>query len=419
MRRFRDATFIISIFFSLSQTNVILFDLYYFYLLIIILFPVLILKHKTIEKNILICFIYLFIIGLTNVTLNNNEIFQLLKVVLSSFFFYWLYYLILKDENYNLQYFFRLYYKSCVIAAYVGVIQFVSFLVNFEPGYNFGWLGLRQIGLAEMAGATLYPIHSFFGEPAAYGLVLSPAIYMVLDYIKNGSSFLKIKKTEVYLIIITYLLTQSSTGYIAFLFCLLLININQINSKRILLILSGIPFTIFLLNSISPKFQDRLESSIKLVTGQIILDGIDNENTNGSSLILFNHFLIAKDNAKDHPFGTGLGSHHAAFYKYNTLQTYFTGYGPNSVILNINDASSLFNRILSEIGIIGIIFTIVFIFSNFLKIDITDYTLINHSSLAMLFTALLRGGHYFLYGLPFFILCYYYSFKFSQRSLDK
>ena len=227
---------------------------------------------------------------------------------------------------------------------------------------------------------------------------------------------MNIKKYEVFAILLAYFLTQSSTGYITIFFALILINSKQINFKKAFLIISLTPVLLFSLYTLSTKFQDRLDSSIGLLTGKIILDSSNPTNeANGSSLILFNHFIVAQKNASAHWFGTGPGSHHLAFERYNTLRIHYTGYGKNGIVLNLHDASSLFNRILSEFGYIGVLLVFIFIYKNFIKSGSNYLQLINHSSLVMLFIMLLRGGHYFLFALPFFILNYYYSCQFNKQ----
>jgi hypothetical protein len=415
MNKIRDISFISSIFLSLSSIHLGFVDIYYYYLFIAFLFPLLLYKYKTIDRGFLIIMSYLIFSGIVNVLFINNDFPSLIKIFTGVLIAYWFFYLLIKDYDFDLKYLFEKYYKYAAIVAAIGLFQFFSFLINFEYGYDFTWLGLRKISEGEIGGAKLYPIHSILGEPAAYAVVMAPAMFIALNTLFRNKNNYKIgNKFQAIIIVITYILTQSSTGYVSLLVSVLILNSRFINFKKIAIISSLIPITIFVLYNVSVKFKDRLSSSISLITGNIVYDSIESSSkAEGSSLILFNHLMIAIDNAYDHPLGTGLGSHHVAFHRYNTLRMYFTGYG-SDIILNLHDGSSLFTRILSEMGYVGVFFTLLFLISFFTKKGDDSLILINHASLIIIFACLLRGGHYFIMGLPFFIFCYYYSSQFNK-----
>ncbi|MDQ6481885.1 hypothetical protein [Dyadobacter sp. LHD-138] len=416
MSKFINFSFIVSIFLPLSQISLGFVDLYYYYVLVIVLFPILLFKYRTIDFGLFAVLLFLFVTGLINVSLGNNELFSFSKIYLSITIFYCFYFYIIKSKDFDLAYLFRLYFKASLVTAFIGFVQFFSYLVRFKPGYNLSWLGLRVIAPGELGGNLLYPIHSITSEPAAFSLLLAPAVYMSLFSFTKKELPFPISKSQAILIISSFILTQSSTGFFALFIALILINFHRINFSRVLIASVTLSAVFITLYSVSIKFKDRLDSSIGLLTGEIIADAIEGGDTNGSSLILFNHFIIAKKNASDHPFGTGLGSHHVAFYKYNTLKAWFTGFGPDATVLNINDANSLFSRILSETGYVGIFLTILFIMKYFIRSGPPYLVMINHSCLVAIFTALLRQGHYFILGLPFFILCYYYSAEFVKQN---
>jgi len=411
-----DTCFVAALFLSLASLNLENIDIYFYYIFVSFLIPVLVYRYQTIDAWLVIIMSFLAVHSLINVLFGNNDLLSVLKNICGISFAYWFYYLVLKHYNYNISFLFQLYYKFSFWTATIGFIQFFSYLLHFKPGYNFSWLGLRVLAGSEFAGVQFYPIHSITGEPAAFAVLLAPAVYKALADLKsktlNSNKFIPIT------IISSYLLTQSSTAYFGLISCAAVLTIHNFSIKRILIGLVAVPMVIFLLFSISPKFSERLESSVKLATGNIILDAATSDNVNGSSVILFNHFVIAAENAKNHPLGTGLGSHHIAFKRYNTLKVWFTGYGgPGSMILNLHDANSLFSRILSEFGYFGVILMFAFIFRNFIPSQTQDNShlvLINHASLIALLTNILRGGHYFNLGLPFFVFCYYYSRKLNK-----
>ena len=135
-------------------------------------------------------------------------------------------------------------------------------------------------------------------------------------------------------------------------------------------------------------------------------------NTNSSSFVLFNNLHIAKENLSLFPlFGTGLGSHETAFKKF-TLTKSLIQY---DFEFNIKDGNSLFVRLCTETGLIGLLFIIVFIINGFIyKVDsnnpeMVEHKLISQSIFVLLVLVLIRQGNYMLNGLPLMFLLYYFN----------
>ncbi len=418
MNKLVEASFVACIFLSLNSIHLEFIDFYFYYVLVAITFPLLFIKYRSVDKWILIWFLYLLAVGMFNVFLGNNELSQFIKVYVGAFVFFIFYYYIIKYKNFNLWYLFNLYYRFAVIHAYVGLIQFFSFLIGFKYGYNFSWFGADVMKPSSIAGLLVYPIHGFVSEPAAFVIVQSVALYFAIGRFIKSNTHKVASYLDAIIIAFTYIFCLSSTGYFALFIILILLFSKKLNFKKIIAASVVLPGMLLLLYFSVPKFQERFNTLFLLMAGRIYVDATYGEDAAGSSIVLFNHFLVAKENASNHFLGTGLGSHHLAFYRYNRLKTWFTGYGPYPKLLNEHDASSLFNRILSEIGYIGVIAVFVFLFKFYLRKDIGIWIHINHASLVVIATLLLRGGHYFILGLPFFILSYYYSFKLSQTKLS-
>ena len=119
---------------------------------------------------------------------------------------------------------------------------------------------------------------------------------------------------------------------------------------------------------------------------------------------------VAVQNFKQNPlFGSGLGSHEIAFDKYNLnymLGGIYEFFAP--------DANSMFLRILSELGIMGVLFTFMFIFKFFVSKSLggaedETYWLISNAILVIIFTQLLRQGNYTYNGFILFACMYYYN----------
>lgn len=413
MTKLRNIAFIASTFFALGGAISLSFvDIYYHYAIILIVLPLLFIKHQSIDAKLFWVLLSLFCWGLFNVFLNNNDLFSFLKNFLGISAAYLLFFLIIKDSGFDLMGLFKLYYKFAFLFAVIGLIQFFSYLIGFKYGYNYSWLGLRTY-IADYSSPYFFPVHSLTNEPSFFAFVQSPALFIAFRRLFKKEATIIGSKWQAVVIIISFQLSQSSTGYFSLFLIVLLLNLRQLTITRLIFAFVGVPLLIFAFHTFIPKFQERFDSSIALLTGEIIIEGTRTGNANGSSLILFNHFLIAQRNAIDHPLGTGVGSHHVAFDRYNSVNTWFTGYGAGSEKLNVHDASSLFNRILSEMGFFGLFIFLYFLMKHFLVTGSDDMVLINQASLVIICTALLRNGHYFTFGLPFFLMCYYYSHKFA------
>ena len=108
-------------------------------------------------------------------------------------------------------------------------------------------------------------------------------------------------------------------------------------------------------------------------------------NTNNSSFVLYNNLHIAKESLKKYPiFGTGLGSHESAL-KF-TLTKSLIQY---DFEFNIKDGNSLFIRLCTETGLVGLSFVILLIIRGFIyKVDDQN-------------DFLLKGDHKPIYFCPF------------------
>jgi hypothetical protein len=88
---------------------------------------------------------------------------------------------------------------------------------------------------------------------------------------------------------------------------------------------------------------------------------------------------------------------------------------------NYNDANSMFLRLLSETGIWGMaiffFFLLYFLIKRVSSNGINDFYLlaINHGVFILFLIRLLRCGNYISDGFFFFLLMFYFTFKFDQK----
>ena len=378
------------------------FEFYFHYIFLFSLTPFFLIKFGF-PKYILQLFIIPFVIGLIHITLKNNLTFTFLKIfgglLISLIFFESL----LKNYNYNILHVFEIYCKACWILVLIAIFQIFSFLIGFEYGYNYSWL-LNKWGFVD-GGLIGFRVNSILSEPTYLATSLSPVVFVsIRNLIQNDS--LIFSKLKSLIIIIISILTTSSIGYLGIIISLLF----SLNLFRLRYII----FAIFISISgfiISYKNVSDFSNRVNSARGLWIEKDFKIENTNNSSFVLYNNLHIAKENLLNYPiFGTGLGSHETAFKKF-TLTKSLIQY---DFEFNIKDGNSLFVRLCTETGLIGLIFILIIIYNGFIykthiQQDKDNHRIISQAIFVFILLVLIRQGNYMLNGLPFIFLMYHYN----------
>ncbi|HXC04054.1 MAG TPA: hypothetical protein VNZ86_04830 [Bacteroidia bacterium] len=378
------------------------FEGYFHYLIFLLFFPFFI-NHLGLPKVPFQLLLIPLVIGIFQVVMGNNTVQLFLKIFIGVMLSTSFYYYVFEYYNMDLERLFRLYLKGCKICCYIGLVQWVSYKVGFTPGYNYSWL-LNKWAIVASAGGGLR-VNSIFAEPAQFSIVMAPAVFVAFY-----SLILRTNKyfdpLESALIILLELLSTASTGYIGFFVVFLLLLANYGYFVNLLLgVVVAIAFGTAIYAYV-PEFRSRVDSSI----GLWIDEDLSVKNVNSSSFVLYNNFHIAKENFfNSYGLGTGLGSHKVAFDKYTLTR--------NTNILNFafnkSDANSMFLRLWSETGIVGIFFILVLIFKCYVRRSDDDddlHWVISNSMLVLIILSLFRQGNYFLNGFPFILWFYYYNF---------
>jgi hypothetical protein len=387
------------------------FEGYFHYLIFILFFPFFIFRYGFPSLPIKLVLLPL-LSGIFYVIIGDNTIDLFLKifigVVLStSFYFY-----VFRHYEMDVDRLYRLFLKGCVFASWVGIVQWISFRIGFSPGYDYGWLLNKWAVIANNSGGIR--INSFFAEPSQCSIVLIPAVFVAFNSLMTWD-FKYLTKIECFLVIIVVLFTFSSTGYIGFfvIALLLMANYGQLTNFFAGIILVSV-FAVIIFTYV-PEVHSRVNSSI----GLWVDEDLSVKNVNSSSFVLFNNFHIAFENFKGHfLMGTGLGSHKIAFAKYSLTR--------NTGILNFafnqGDANSLFLRLMSETGLMGLVFIFGVIFKCYVRRskdrEGNSAWIISNSILVMIILCLIRQGNYFLNGFPFFVWLYYYNYVVFKDRMD-
>ena len=346
-----------------------------------------------------------FFVGIFQVVMGNNEWFLFLKIFLGVLLSTIFYYYVIQHYEMNIEKMFSLYLKWAYWSAIIGVVQYLSFKVHFVPGYDYSWLHFNKWSVVS-SGETLIRINSIYMEPSQLGIMLGPAAFVaVLNIIRKQNHWYK--NYQNYIILIAIYLSKSSTGYVGLFFVIFIIGLNLGYISYLgLLMLVGVLVGIGLYNSVD-EFKSRIDAAVGLWVDQ----DFDIKNVNTSSFVQYNNAHIAYNNFKEHPFfGTGIGSHSVAFEKYSYTRSVIKikGFDNNSA-----DANSLLLRLISETGLMGVIFILIVITQCFVGNDGIDnkYWIMSGAILVLILLYLFRQGNYFVNGFPFFVWLYYYNKK--------
>ncbi len=396
---------VIAIYISVFINSIVFFtqpfEFYLGYLIYLVLLPIFLLRYR-VNANLLGIFSILIITGIINIFLKNDTPILFFKVITGLMLSYFFYYYVVLEFKFNIEQLFIWYLKGAYIVSIIGLFQFISFQIGFEAGYNFKWI-FNKWGFVP-GGNFGIRVNSVFGEPTYLAATLAAAFFVaVYNLIRKETYYYSRLKSIV--IIVVYLLSFSGVGQSGIFITFLLLAISFGLARYIVII---VPLVIILFNVLYTnvvEFRDRYDSLTGLFNGQEFKLG----ETHGSSFILYNNYVVTKENFKSNfMFGGGIGSHPVAFAKYS-LANHFKISGFNS---NSADANSMLLRLISETGLFGTGVFLFIVFSCYVRRDEnhdTSHWLISNAILVMILLNLFRQGHYFINGFPFFVILYYYN----------
>ena len=378
------------------------FEFYFHYIFLFPLTAIFLVKFG-IPKFYMKLFIVPLLIGLIHVVIGNNIPFTFYKIFagisISILFFYY----VLEKYNFNSFTIFEIYCNACWVLCLIAIIQIISFILGFEYGYNFSWI-LNKWGVVR-GGIIGFRVNSILPEPTYLATSLSPAVYVSVRNLINKNTFIFSKYQSIIVIIIS-VLTTSTIGYLGIIISVIL-SLEILRFRYIFLaVLISIAGYFIAYNNVS-DFSSRVNSA----KGLWIEEDFNIENTNNSSFVLYNNLHVAKENLLNYPlFGTGLGSHETAFKKF-TLTRSLIKY---DFEFNVKDGNSLFVRLCSETGLLGLFFVIIIIIKGFVNnpsfnLEIDRHKVISHAILVFIILVLIRQGNYMLNGLPLMFLLYHYN----------
>lgn len=427
----------IGIFSILFFNSVVLFkqpfEFYINYIPLLILLFIFIFKYRF-PNHLLYVFIPLLLFGLVNIYFGNNSTGDFFKIYGNVFISVLFFYYVFEYYERDVSRFFSIYMQFCVVMSVICLVQLISFIIGFKYGFDYKWLGLNKWGI--IPGSIFgIRVNGIFSEPSYLAAALGPAFFIsIYNLIMRTTHF--ISRNSSILIVITLLLTFSTVGYLGILFTIILLLINFGFVRYVAFILPIVFILYYVLYNNVDEFKVRMDGVNELYFEDVLgVNEIENEDgikpkwkpkvnilgkVHGSSFVLFNNYIVAKQNFLSNPFfGTGLGSHGHAFEKYNLNK--FIG---NEYQFNTADANSMLLRLISETGLFGVVLMYLFIRTYYVKRDEeheknNELWLISNAVLVIILLQLARQGNYTYSGFMAYMWLYFYIGKQYRETDDK
>ena len=392
----------LSIFISSYRFFTVPFEAYFSYAIFAFFFPVFFVKFGVPRSPILL-FLPLFIAGVTYTAIGLNTSSQFYKVFIGFFSSVLFYHYVLELFQFNLKQLFKYYMIAAYIISLIGLFQLLSFFVGFKPGYDFQWIFNKW---AAIRGGLGIRVNSIFSEPSYFAASIGPAFFVAI-YNWSVKDPLFITRRQSTFIIAAYLVTFSSVGVIGIFLTILLLLVNYGFFRYAIVF---VPLSIFLFtfsyNNVE-EFKDRYDGTTEIFS----TGNYQSYQINGSSFVLYNNYHVALENFKRNPlFGTGLGSHPTAFDRYSLTNLE----GAVDIDFNKMDANSMALRLMSETGLYGLLLMFYLLIRCWVpkqRTTDTELWVMSNATFIIIALYLIRQGHYFLNGFPFFLWMYYYIAK--------
>lgn len=383
------------------------FEFYISYIFMILFVAIYFFHYHKIQVNkvFLLILMSVSILSLLNIFWGNNSAFSLLKQFGGFILNGVVYYLLIRINKSNINKLFRIYLKLAIIVAVIGIIQEVSFLIGFTYGYDYSYFIPKFNGGGTALG--MLRVTSILPEPSHFGGAMAPAMFVsVLNIIRGENSF--IGRNASVLIITSILLSFSLTAYVGIVMALILI---MLNYKRVGLI--AVVATILIAFAVSsyryiPEIRIRVDDTYAVVAGRAALG-----EGNLSTFAFISNASVAYKSFMNNPlFGAGMGSHPISYNKYIEQLVGPDAPAASTSPLCVDDAGSLFFRLMSETGLFGMFLFFYFIIKFYVsrKRD-AHFWIISNSIICLFGMNLIRLGNFFYCGFIFFVWAYYFASK--------
>jgi len=351
--------------FTISSINIDLIG-YPFFILSFVLF--FITRNISISNNETIVFAIILFMGLIQSFILNLPIIIFFKQFIPIAIFYFVIKSILTYRDPI--YIFDKYVQYAMVAAYLGLLQFV----------------LKLVGIKFLTGHSQLFIDSVALEPSHYVVMMIPAMIYYFEKRNFNKNF--------FILTLTLVLTFKLTALLSFATYYFLRNIKNFKtmvfiSPLILLI------SIYIINH-NEEFGKRIDSAV------IFMETNDMSSIENMTTFSFiSNLEVATENFIDtFGVGTGLGGHETT---YGRIFRGIDIYSDDWVGMNMKSAHSLLIRIISELGLFGLIILFLLFYKSY-SIRNFEYRVVAWASLSHFVAKFFKTGSYFDYGSIFFLV---------------
>jgi hypothetical protein len=313
---------------------------------------------------------------------------------------------------------------DAITAQIVGItvtsVYYFSVLTNLDitprrwmEMYIRGAFVIAILGLAQWAAARILHLGdgrlmSVYLEPSHYIFLTLPAIgYCINRYVSE-----QLYGWETVIFLLTYLLADSSLGFLGLLLIGLFAYAPRLKGWQILLAIGTVCALVGALYAGSENFRLRANDTVVAIAKQ------DLGGANASTFALLSNVYVTDLAFKAHPLtGVGIGGYANA---YDTYISSLSGPGLIFLQMNLNrdDANSLFLRVAAELGIPGL-----FVLFGFIivcaRVRGLPYLAIRNAMLPYLLIRMGRFGAYFSPELYFFVGLYVLNYMQSRTARRK
>lgn len=303
---------------------------------------------------------------------------------------------------------FNVYWKVALAMALFGLVEVFLGLLNVSNVplfFTFTKPWYCVLGVVKLAALCR--------EPSFLGYFLAPAVYLVLSNILSpetiDKSFAPLrKKWQGICICSAYLLTFSGVAYFGAFIMLVVIWWKKGVSLWKIMIPIVILITVTMAYTYVPDIHVRVDDTVAVFLGDSS-GGL----VNLSSYTYYANYSVVKQSfINNYGLGSGLGSYQVMFDKYN-----IGAWGDSALALNREDANSAFFRILTELGVVGIVAAMWFLF-RFMPKKKNTLTCYSSAIFCLFVMFLLRQGNY-THGCSVLFICMYIKIWRESQLIDK
>ena len=374
------------------------------FLIIATLFIMLQLNKVYVSTSCLFVGTLFFFHSLSMVVYNGYDTGKLFQQIVLLFTCVFCYYQIFRYCQIPVSEWFRRYVSLVYILSIIGIVQFVIMSATQIDIFPYTLDGTMTQNTGRL--------HAMLMEPGSFTAFSIPAA----AYVFLAPGFMKYNRMKSLVIGIALILTLTTSMIVAVVIILFLKFYYYFKYLRIGLVVCFIVGVCWCINNrdilssseyfVNPQLraiQEKITQTLSMVE---YAEPEDFEHLNTSSYVILTNYWIAF-NAPCRILGTGLGTHAQNYER--MYKSDFGGYG-----LNKDDAYSMFARLYSEFGVLGLCLYAFFLIRYFNKDIIISLCLIVY-----FISYLIKGGHYMLYGTAFFHIVYYFISPYKINCFKK